>query len=1004
MGSCVEEHGGTIDKFIGDCIMALFGVPAAQEDAPHRAINTALEIRKRLQRFNEDKKLSTPLNIHIGINTGPVIAGLMGSVKRQDFTVMGDAVNLASRMESSAEKGDILVAEDTFSLTEGYFDFESIGGIQVKGRDQLVKAYKVIGPRRTITRIEASLEKGLSPFVGRNKELDHLRDRFEQAAGGRGQVVGIVGEPGVGKSRLIRQFREYLPENECTCIEGGCIHFGDAVPYLPILDLLKDYYDLGEDENEGAIKQKMHDRTAQLGEGLAYILPSLHEILSLKVDDQSYLALDPKARRNRVFEAIRTVLIAEAPRKPLVVIIEDLHWIDKTSEEFLAYLINSLPSARILLVLLFRPEYNPGAWVTKSYCSQVRVDQFSRTTTADLVNCILKDGEVAQDLIDFISQRTEGNPLFIEEMVYNLLENASIQKEGDRYSFSLSPTDIQVPATIQGIIAARLDRLEVTLKGIMQTASVIGREFAFRILQAVASMKDDLKSSLLTLQELELIYEKAIFPELEFIFKHALTREVAYNSQLIKKRKETHGQVAHAIEEIYADRLEEFYEMLAYHYSLSDNSRKACSYLKLSGKKAERNYANWEAVRFYREALEILKGQQEDENLRREKLEVLFRLFGLMNFFGYPEGSLQYLQEAERIALELGDQKKLSWTYTSLTYYHTMKGNMRLSLDYSEKSFHLAEQLGDIKTMVAIGHVLCTANWNFGDLPSCAEIGLKTIKSMEDNGMKSVFSGGLTLYTACCSFCGLSIGWMGRLEESRQVLGKGLANAIDLDDKYGIGLAENMYTCLSSVEGDGKSVIDHGHKGLKKFEEAGVEMVKGFITNLTGKGYSHLGDHRKAREYALRGLELQKSIGLDFMTCWCYWHTANVYFLLGDLEEARECNREALRISRESSTKICEAVSLILLGSLMEKQDPSQLAEAKENLCKGISILEEKHAPLWSAFGYLHLGEFLADTGRNEEAREKLNKALSIYLDIHVAPESYYLARTREALAKLHTM
>jgi len=281
-----------------------------------------------------------------------------------------------------------------------------------------------------------------------------------------------------------------------------------------------------------------------------------------------------------MFEAIRLLVTIESQKKPLVVVVEDLHWIDKTSEEFLSYLINSLANTHIMLILLYRPEYT-HAWVGKSYYTQVRVSQLSVKASEELVKAILMEGEVVSELSGLVVERAAGNPLFIEELTHSLMENGSIEKRDNRYILARTASHIQVPATIQGIIASRLDRLEGTLKRIMQVASVIGREFAFRILQAVASLKEDVKTSLLTLQDLEFIYEKSLFPELEYIFKHALTREVAYNSLLIRKRKEIHEKVGHAIEQIYVDRLEEFYEMLAYHFSMSENIDKAYTYLKL---------------------------------------------------------------------------------------------------------------------------------------------------------------------------------------------------------------------------------------------------------------------------------------------------------------------------------------------------------------------------------------------------------------------------------------
>jgi class 3 adenylate cyclase/tetratricopeptide (TPR) repeat protein len=1002
MGDCIEEHGGTIDKFIGDCVMVLFGAPKAQEDAPHRALNTALEIRKRLKTFNEEKRLTTPLNIHIGINTGPVIAGMMGSDKRQDFTVMGDAVNLASRMESTAETGDILVADDTYRLTEGYFDFEPIGGVKVKGKEQPVNAYKVLGPRRTITRIEACQEKGLSPFVGRNKELNLLKDCLEQSHEGHGQVVGIMGEPGVGKSRLLRQFKESLHDGEYTIIEGGCIHYGDAIPYLPILDLLKDYFDIKEDEHESSMKYKISEKVAQLNIQPSQILPPLFEILSLTGEEEEYLKLDGKQRRDKVFEAIRLLLIAESQKKPLVVVVEDLHWMDKTSEEFLSYLINSLAATRILLIFLFRPEYNPN-WSTKTYYSQVRVDQLSKKTSADLVQGILC-GEVDASLGDFIVARTEGNPLFIEELTQNLVENGSITKEEGRYLLSLNPTDIQVPATIQGIIAARLDRLEGNLKKIMQMASVIGREFAVRILQSVAAMKEDLKSSLLNLQDLEFIYEKNLFPELEYIFKHALTRDVAYNSLLIKKRKETHERVGQAIEAIYKDRLEEFYEMLAYHYSLSENSQKAYAYLKLSGDKAVRSYAHLEAIRFYQEALKVLDAQPESKETRREKLGVCLSIIIPMHFMGYPEGTLEILQNAEKLAQEVGDERGLTKVYGIMVHYHTYKGNIPLATEYSEKCFDAAEKIGSIELMAQIAREICVTNFFTGNCLKVVELSRRTLPSLEEHHLeKDLYVGGSNVYSSISAVCGISLGWMGEFAEGKIVLEKGVQNAREINDRFITGFVEFGHSVLSYCEGDGDGTADHARKAIKYYEETGAEYLVGMARTELALGYYLHGEYETATEHADRGLKIQEKIGIPYLTAWCSWHLGMILCASGDLMHANECAEKSLKLAQDHKVKNVEGIAWALLGTLKGKMNPANIDEVQQQIRNGITVLEElKQRPL-SAIGYILSGELFADAGRNEEALENLKKAEALYLEMKVTPKSYWLKRTQEALAKLES-
>jgi len=1001
MGGCIEQHGGTIDKFIGDSVMALFGVPKTLEDAPHRAIETALEMRNRLLRFNEDKHLPTPLSFHIGINTGPVITGMVGSDSKQAFTVMGDTVNLASRIEDAAEAGSILVAENTFRMTEGYFDFEPMGEVKVKGKELPVKTYKVIGPRRTITRIEACLEKGLSPFVGRTVELQLLGRCFEQARENHGQIVGLVGEPGVGKSRLVSQFRESLPAEDFSVITGGCVHYGDAIPYLPILDMLKDYFDIKENENESTTRQKIKDKVTSLSGLLSHIISPLYEVLSLKVDDEEYVKLDAKQRHDRVFEAIRLLLIAESQVRPLLIIIEDLHWIDKTSEEFITYFINSLATSRILLVLLYRPEYTPSL-AGKTYYSQVRVDQFPRKNIEDHVKGILRCSDVAPELIDFIANRTEGNPLFIEEMTYNLLENGSIRKEDNRYSLSLKPTDIQVPASIQGIIAARLDRLEGTLKGIMQTASVIGREFAFRILQAVTSLREDLKSSLLTLQDLEFIYEKNLFPELEYIFKHALTREVAYNSQLIKKRKETHERVARAIEEIYADRLEEFYEVLAYHYSLSENNQKAYQYLKLSGDKAARNYANLEALRFYKEALRVLDSKPEDEALRREKVELLIGVQAPLFKLGYPQDSLEILHRSEALAQELGDQRALAQFHRSLSLYHTFKGDLSLGVQYAEKCFSEAELVEEMNLVVQSADQLCFAYFMQGDNLRSADVSRRALDLFERHELdKCLTTGGLNVYSLLCSWLGLSLSNLGCFGEARAVLKKGIRNAHECNDWFQIGMGMMGLCIINLFEGESTGMIAHAREHVQYSEKGGIAMNLGLGWSMLGFGYFLQGDYETARGYAEKGLSIQKESGMNHFVAYCYWFLSLILVGMGDLAYARKNCGESLKIAQEVRARQIEGIALIQLGVITGKEDLSRIEEARGTIQQGISILEELKLIPSLGIGYIFLGELLIDADRKDEARESLKKAETMYQEMEVTPQSYWLKRTQEALAKL---
>jgi class 3 adenylate cyclase len=470
----IHRYEGTINQFTGDGVMALFGAPVAHEDHALRACHAALAIQRAIGEYGDKVKrdCGVDFKMRMGLNSGSVVVGSIGNDLRMDYTAQGDTTNLASRMQGLAQLGSILVAPDTYRLSRDFFEFQTLGKTPVKGKEQPVEAYQLLKAAGVATRIEAAMAKGLTKFVGREKEMAVLRETFEKAKSGSGQVVGIVGDAGVGKSRLVLELRQMLAQDEYHCLEGHCLHYGSSMPYVPLLDILRAYFDITEGEREFLVKKKMAEKISRLDEKLKNALPPLRDLFSLKVEDEAYQKLEPQKKRERIFEAIRDLLIRESQSKPLVVAIDDLHWIDRTSNEFLNYFIGWLANSHILLVLLYRPEY-VHQWGSKSYYGQIRVEQLSASASAELVRAMLEEGEVAPELRQLILNRAAGNPLFMEEFTHTLLENGSIGKKDHQYVLTRKASDIQVPDTIQGIIAARMDRLEENLKRTMQVASVI---------------------------------------------------------------------------------------------------------------------------------------------------------------------------------------------------------------------------------------------------------------------------------------------------------------------------------------------------------------------------------------------------------------------------------------------------------------------------------------------------------------------------------------------------
>jgi class 3 adenylate cyclase/tetratricopeptide (TPR) repeat protein len=991
----IHKYEGTINQFMGDGVMALFGAPLAHEDHAQRACYAALAIHKDLLEYSEKvkKDYSQDFQMRVGLNSGPVVVGSIGDDLHMDYTAIGDTINLASRMESLAQPGSVLLSRNTQRLVKNYFDLNPVGPLEVKGKEEPQEAFELVKAGGAATRLEASMARGLTRFVGRKNSMAALMEAYGKVKNGNGQVVGVVGEAGVGKSRLLFEFRHRLPQDEFGYLEGRCIHFGGAMPYLPILDLIRSHFEIREGEREMVIRKRVRERILGLDEKFQGIISPIQDLLSLKVEDDAYLKLEPKQRREKVFEALRDLIIRESQERPLVLVIEDLHWIDKTSEEFLDYLIGWLANVKVMLVLLYRPEYT-HSWGNKSYFNRIGLDQLTLKSSAELVKAILEGGETAPELSNLILNRAAGNPLFMEELTHSLLENGSIQRTKDQYILSKKPSDLQVPDTIQGIIAARIDRLEENLKRIMQVASVIGREFAFRILQAISDLREDLKAELLNLQGLELIYEKSLFPELEYVFKHALTQEVAYNSLLSNRRKEIHKKIGKAIEELYAESLEEFYGVLAYHFSKGEELEKAHQYLKLAGEKATQDHALWEAYGFFKEDVELLNRLEDSEEKKRKLIEVIRLMRVSLMFLGFPEGSLSFLQQGERLAKELGDTRNLAVINSGIGYYYNFAGDYLTSIRYTEEAFEEARKAQDVDLMAPLGFALCSAYLATGRHKEYIEKMPDVIRLIERTGRKTDFFGQpLNPYTHISGQCGGALGALGRFDEAKVMLEKALGNAIQIGDPAILGMAHGQCGVFFSRKGDWKSAKEHLEKALTYSQEAKYAFGIALYLCSLGQVYSYLGDPETGRRLAEEGLQIFRDSGMEFHLSGMHVTMGNIYLDLGDLEKAGTSMEEALRLSRKNSEKVYEGMALVGLGRVCGKRKPPQREKAEEFFSQGLAINHDLK-PLYSQ-GCLFLGEFYLDMGEKEKALENLRKAESLFQEMGM---DYWLGRTRKIL------
>jgi len=981
----VNEFGGTVNKMTGDGIMALFGAPIALEDAPQRAIRSGLAIQREMAKFSDRIKAETgaPLRMRIGIHTGPVVVGSLGNDLRVEFTAVGDTVNLASRMEGLAEPGTVYVTQDTFKLTEGLFRFEALGERQVKGKEAPVKAYRVIAPSTSRTRFDVSAERGLTPFLGRERELELLMDGLERAKSSRGQAFSIMGEAGVGKSRLLYEFRKAIANEDVTFIEGRCLSYSTNVAYHPVIDLLKSTFDIHEGDGDERIRERVKRGLKEMKVDEASTLPFVLELLSVKESGIDALGLSPEARKDRTLEALKKIMLKGSQMRPLVVAVEDLHWVDRSSEETFKSMLDTISGAQLLLIFTYRPEF-VHTWGGKSYHNQVNLNRLSNRETLAMAAYILGTEVIGEDLEELILNKTEGIPFFVEEFMKSLKDLGMIEWKDSGYYLAKDISEVAIPSTIQDVIMARVDSLPEGAKNVLQTGSAIGREFSCELIKRVTGLPtQEMTPHLSVLRDSELLYERGIFPQATYIFRHALTQEVAYDSLLLKRRKEIHERIGKAMEELYPDRLEEFYEMLANHYSRSENSEKAYQYLKLSGEKASHNYSLWEAVRYYKEALSVLAKLPPTEANKRAGIEVRllmdFPEFGL----GFPGDYLEILQEGERLSRELGDEKSLANFCWIMSCCYGTKGMYTEAIRCAETVFKQAEEEQDIALLAASGFELCISNFYTGGALKIMAVAPGVIEKIEKTGRQADYFGRpFNTYSALLGLCGISMGWLGRFDEGEALCEKAVRFARQVDNRYSIAMTESLYGAMLLFKGDTQRALEHLQEAMRYAEATQFVHVLGGIYAALGMVYAQIGDLEAALKYLEKGIQLYSDAGVRHVLSMNYVYLGIVHSLSGDLKSAQRDEEEALKLAQEGKNKMLEGFSQIFLGSILGAADTSRSAEAEEYILQGIRLLEELKLRPMCSMGYFYLGQHYASTGHREEALQTLKKAESAFQEM----------------------
>ena len=850
----VHRFEGTINQYTGDGVMALFGAPIAHEDGPRRAAHAALGIQRALWEYGKEFQRERGLSIQmrIGLNTGPVVVGRIGDDLRMDYTAVGDTTNLAARMQQIARPGSVTATESTHKLLAGFFETLDLGEVIVKGHAP-VRAFEVLRARARRARLDVAAERGLTPLVGRERELAALLELFRQVKAGHGQVVHVVGEAGIGKSRVALEFRRALVQagEDVTWLEGRCISFGHSIPFLPIIDQLRENFRIEEFDGEPEIIAKVEHGMRRMGQLDAHI-PFVRTLLGVDPGDPGVSAMEPLVRRRKIFDAVQALSVRGAARRPIVFLVEDLHWIDPTSEEYLGHMLDSVAGLAIMLILTYRVGYTPP-FGTRSFSTTLTLRSLSDAESLSMASRVLGTSEFPPELRTALMEKAEGVPLFVEEVTKTLLDLGLVRRENGRLILVKGAATVSVPDTIQGIIMARLDRLGEDGKRTVQLASVIGRQFLVRLLERIAGLTGELEGLLGELKALEIIYELGLLPEPAYIFKHAVIQDVAYNSLLKERRRELHRSVGHAIEDLYPERLADHAEELAHHFVNGEEWPKAFEYLAQSADKAKYAYANQAALDYYQRALEaahrvtppLPPTRLMEVHQRRSQVWV--------QISRYDEATTDSERMLE-LARSSGDRLSEAEALVDLALIHWAKFSRAHTQDVercAEAALAIAKEIGDQRVLARSLWGLALVDQLNGRLVEADSKMNESLRLAEAGGFRQIVVPNRL-------WLGAHANWRGEFGRAIELTREAEREAAAIHDGFH-ELLSLAFRCLAQTcRGEYAEGLQTIQEGLRKAQERNNTFIGGRLTNTLGWFHQELGDFRRALEYDRQGAEIGK--------------------------------------------------------------------------------------------------------------------------------------------------
>jgi class 3 adenylate cyclase/DNA-binding winged helix-turn-helix (wHTH) protein/tetratricopeptide (TPR) repeat protein len=1001
MMEAVHHYEGTVNKVMDDGFMALFGAPIAHEDHAARACYAALRMQEVVRQQSHEIRCAQgiELEIRVGLNSGDVVVRAIGTDLRMDYTAVGWTTHLAARMEQLAVPGSIRLSTETWRLSEGLIEVISLGPMPIKGLVKPVEVFELVGVGAARARFEAAASRGLTRLVGRDSEMSQLRDALDRARHGHGQVVALVGEPGAGKSRLVWEVIHSHPVRDWLVLRTGAVSYGKTTAYLAVIELLKGYFKIHNREDLDEIRDKVIGKLLALDDSLMPALSPLLALLDVPVDDAPWKALDPGQRRRRTLDAVRHLLLREGRDQALLLIFEDLHWIDGETQAFLDSLVEGLPVSRILLLVNYRPEYR-HSWGNKTYYSQLQIDSLSPEIADALLDDLLGAEAAHGPLKRLLVEGTEANPFFLEESVRALAETGALAGERGTYRLTRAVDQLKVPASVQALLASRIDRLAPECKRLLQAAAVVGKVLPLALLLPIADIPaEEVRTALTRLQAAEFLYQVSQFPDIAYTFKHALTHEVAYGSVLQERRRALHCRILTAIETVFRDRLAEQIERLGYHAFQGQLWDKAVTYLRQAGVKAQRRSANREAMAQFHKAIEALRHLPPELSTIEQAIDI--RTVDIRNSLvplGQYEALLPYLLEAQRMATEVGDRPRECRVLLSLNEYFRLVGDPDVAIEAGQRALTLATDLNDLPLQTQASVVLGATFQRQGNYLDARETLMRNVRLLTGELNYEQFGHMNPPSVSSRTWLVWSLAELGEFAEGELRATEELQIAKRVGFHFGLVHAYFATGVLHLWKGQLGEAITALESGLESCRAGSIAIFFPLTAGSLGYAYALAGRPREGikllEQSAERLIEMHIVMNHSIVLCWL----SEACLLAGHVDKANASGELALKLAHENKERGHYAWALRLQGELAAHNVSPDIVLASARYNHAISLASQLAMRPLVARCHFGLGNLYRRADNREQARQQLTTAAAMFRHMGM---TYWLGQAEAELRHL---